>query len=377
MKKDELFKEIYNDFWGESTKKEIEEGAAKKDLINVDEITKTAADKVSASLDEVMQTIANLTNEVKAEEAKEQIIQEEKKTEEAAKAAEETAKAEEAKATAEVQEQEEPEEDPMEKLQSLVGLEDLKHDVKELISLLKVQKMREESGLKIVPVSKHLVFTGNPGTGKTTVARILASLYKQIGAIPKGQLVEVDRSSLVAGFVGQTATKTQEKIQEAMGGILFIDEAYTLAKETGNDFGQEAIDTILKAMEDHRDELVVIVAGYPDLMEKFINSNPGLKSRFNKYLYFPDYSAEELKKIFESNCKKYDYELSEEAQKIVTESIEKMEAEKDENFANARSIRNFFENIITNQATRLAEMEEVKPEDMKVILPEDIDLEAI
>lgn len=362
MKKDELFKEIYKDFWGEQTRKEINAGVKEKE-------------KETLSLEDMMKAISALNKEVRAEDdkEKEEIREQEEQKEQ---------KEMEAQTAGEVEEPveetpQEPEEDPMEKLQSLVGLEDLKHDVKELINLLKVQKMREENGLKIVPVSKHLVFTGNPGTGKTTVARILASLYKQIGAIPKGQLVEVDRSGLVAGFVGQTATKTQEKITEAMGGILFVDEAYTLAKEGGNDFGQEAIDTILKAMEDHRDELVVIVAGYPDLMEKFINSNPGLKSRFNKYLHFPDYSAEELQKIFESNCTKYDYELSEEAQTIVKETIEKMEKEKDENFANARSVRNFFENIITNQASRLAEMENPQPEDMRIILPEDIDTTAI
>lgn len=357
MNKDDLFKEIYKDFFGEATKKEIEKGA--KEI---------AKDISVPSLDDVMKSITNLKEEVNAENQKDQEVHEEKMKEKEAAQAEENQQEEAPQ---------EPEEDPMEKLQSLVGLDNIKADVKELINLLKVQKMREDAGLKVVPVSKHLVFTGNPGTGKTTVARILASLYKQIGAIPKGQLVEVDRSGLVAGFVGQTATKTQEKIQEAMGGILFIDEAYTLAKEGGNDFGQESIDTILKAMEDHRDELVVIVAGYTEPMEKFINSNPGLKSRFNKYLQFPDYTAEELQKIFDSNCKKYDYELSEEAAETVKNSIIQMEEMKDDNFANARSVRNFFENIITNQASRLAEMENPQPEDMKMILPEDIDLSAI
>ena len=267
----------------------------------------------------------------------------------------------------------EPETDPMEDLNALVGLTDLKKDVEELISLVKMQKMRKDQGLKSIPVSLHLVFSGNPGTGKTTVARILARLYRQIGVLSKGQLVEVDRSGLVAGFVGQTATKTQEKIKEAMGGILFIDEAYTLAKEAGNDFGQEAIDTILKAMEDHRDEFVVIVAGYPDLMERFINSNPGLKSRFNKYLYFKDYTKEELFAIFEGFLKKYEYTLAEDAKDSVLALIETMEAEKDENFANAREVRNMFEKIVTRQAmriSRLADAEE-KPE-LTVITKSDI-----
>ncbi len=260
---------------------------------------------------------------------------------------------------------------PMEELEELIGLESIKKDVKELIDLVKAQRLRTEQGMKTVPVSLHLVFSGNPGTGKTTVARILARLYKEIGALSKGQLVEVDRSGLVAGFVGQTALRTQEKIQEAMGGVLFIDEAYTLAKE-GNDFGQEAIDTILKAMEDHRDDLVVIVAGYTDLMEKFINSNPGLKSRFNKYFEFPDYTADELFSIFELQCAKYDYCLDPEARSMVREKIDHMEAEKGENFANARDVRNLFEQIITRQATRIAREEAPDADQLRIILSADI-----
>ena len=267
---------------------------------------------------------------------------------------------------------EEPEVSPLEELNSLVGMKQLKEDVQELISLVRMQKTREEKGLKTVPVTLHLVFTGNPGTGKTTVARILGKLYKEIGALSKGQLVECDRSGLVAGYIGHTAIQTQKKIDEAMGGILFIDEAYTLAKE-GNDFGQEAIDTLLKAMEDHRKDFVVIVAGYPDLMQKFINSNPGLKSRFNKYMNFPDYSAEELIQIFESNCKKYDYKMDEEAKAAVYGRIETMVAEKDENFANAREVRNLFETIITNQASRVDKMSEPTDEDIVMITKADVD----
>ena len=259
----------------------------------------------------------------------------------------------------------------MEQLDELIGLTTIKEDVKELVNLMKMQKLREDQGLKSAPVSLHLVFSGNPGTGKTTVARILAKIYKEIGILSGGQLIEVDRSGLVAGYIGQTAIKTQEKCQEALGGILFIDEAYTLAKE-GGDFGQEAIDTILKAMEDNRKNLVVIVAGYTELMKNFINSNPGLKSRFNKYMEFPDYTVEELMGIFELNCKKYDYVLSDEARKVVLETITSMVENKGENFANAREVRNLFETIITNQASRVALIEHPTSEQIKLIDPEDL-----
>lgn len=244
---------------------------------------------------------------------------------------------------------------PYEKLNNLIGLEEIKRDVNSLINLMKMQIRRKNQGFKQIPVSLHLVFSGNPGTGKTTIARILAKIYKDIGVLSKGQLIEVDRSGLVAGYVGQTALKTQEKINEALGGILFVDEAYTLAKNNNDDYGQEAIDTILKAMEDYRNDFIVIVAGYTELMKKFINSNPGLRSRFNKYINFPDYSAEELVQIFKSMCEEYQYELTEDAEKIMTEKLYYMEANKDENFANARDVRNMFEEVITNQATRLAE----------------------
>lgn len=242
---------------------------------------------------------------------------------------------------------------PYDRLNGLVGLDAIKSDVNNLVNLMKMQIRRQQQGLKPVPVSLHLVFSGNPGTGKTTIARILADIYKEIGILSKGHLVEVDRSGLVAGYVGQTAIKTQEKIDEALGGILFIDEAYTLAKD-GNDYGQEAIDTILKAMEDHRSDFIVIVAGYSDLMHRFINSNPGLKSRFNKYINFPDYTADELIEIFMTMCNEYAYELSEDAKKVMEKKIRNLETNKGENFANARDVRNIFERVITNQASRLA-----------------------
>lgn len=262
-------------------------------------------------------------------------------------------------------------EDPFKELEQLIGLSTIKKDVEELISFVKVQKMRNEKGIKSVPVSLHLVFTGNPGTGKTTVARILGKLYKDIGILTKGQLVEVDRSGLVAGYVGQTAIKTQEKINEALGGILFIDEAYTLAKD-GNDFGQEAIDTILKAMEDYRDQIIVIVAGYAEPMSRFINSNPGLKSRFNKYINFDDYNEDELYQIFNTLCKEYTYKIEDNAEKHVREYLEYIIKNKNEDFANARDIRNMFESIITNQAARIFKINNLDDKDMMMITLEDV-----
>ena len=257
----------------------------------------------------------------------------------------------------EEQKPQEPEKDPMEELESLVGLTTIKDDVKELMAFVKIQKMRKDAGLRSVPVSLHLVFTGNPGTGKTTVARIIGRLYKQIGVLSKGQLVEVDRSGLVAGYVGQTALKTQEQIRKAMGGVLFIDEAYALAQKD-DAFGQEAIDTILKA--------------YTKPMEKFINSNPGLKSRFNKYFEFPDYTIDELEEIFYLNCKKYDYVVEEDAKKQIRARIIGRKMMRQDNFANAREVRNMFEDIITNQARRVATMENPTHDDMMKITIEDL-----
>lgn len=267
--------------------------------------------------------------------------------------------------------QAEHQEDPMEMLDSLIGLDQIKHDIRELMAFVRMQKVRKDAGLKNVPVSLHLVFTGNPGTGKTTVARIISKLYRQIGVLSKGQLIETDRSGLVAGFVGQTAIKTQELVTSAIGGVLFIDEAYALSQKD-DAFGQEAIDTLLKAMEDHRDDLVVIVAGYTKPMEKFINSNPGLKSRFNKYIEFPDYSIDELMAIFDLNLKKYDYVIDTDCRAQVRGRLLTEKSLTQENFANARTVRNLFEEIITNQASRIAKLEKPTADDLKRLICDDL-----
>ena len=259
-------------------------------------------------------------------------------------------------------------------LNALVGLSAVKEDVNLLIHTITINEERKKMNLSVPDFSKHLVFYGNPGTGKTTVARIIANLYKELGVISKGQFVETDRSGLVAGYVGQTAIKTKELIDSAMGGVLFIDEAYTLAPEGsgGNDFGQEAIDTLLKAMEDNRDDFIVIVAGYPDLMNRFINSNPGLNSRFNKYLYFNDYNAEELEKIFMLMCEKYQYVPDEELKEKLPEFFQLMVLTKPDNFANAREVRNIFEKAVQRQSSRLYNDKEHTQEDLTVLKAEDV-----
>ena len=262
-------------------------------------------------------------------------------------------------------------EDLKAELDSYIGLEAVKKEVRNLINLVAVHQMREKNGLPVTELSLHMVFSGNPGTGKTTIARLMARIYHSLGILSKGQLVEVDRSGLVAGYVGQTALKTGKAIEKAMGGVLFIDEAYALNNGSGNDFGREAIDTILKAMEDHRDDLVVIVAGYDGLMQDFIRSNPGLESRFNRFLHFDDYTLEEMMAIFAMRCEKGCYTLEEEAERQVRTFIQE-ENDGGITFGNARGVRNLFERILVQQANRLAAMEDVTREDLMRITAADV-----
>ncbi len=256
-------------------------------------------------------------------------------------------------------------------LDGYIGLESVKKEVQGLINMATVYKMRRDNGLPTADVSLHMVFSGNPGTGKTMIARLMARVYHALGLLSKGHLTEVDRSGLVAGYIGQTAIKTAKVLEEAMGGVLFIDEAYTLTAKTENDFGFEAVDTVLKAMEDNRDDLVVIVAGYIDLMEDFIDSNPGLRSRFNKYVNFIDYTAEEMTAIFALQCEKSCYEPTDEAKAELADYFGAV-AEAAGEFGNARGVRNTFEKILSTQANRLAAMDAVTREDLMQITAEDV-----
>lgn len=257
-------------------------------------------------------------------------------------------------------------------LNALIGLNDVKTEINSLINFIKVQKARETSGLKSSPMSYHIVFTGNPGTGKTTVARIIAKIYKHLGILSEGQLVETDRSGLVAEYVGQTAIKVNKTVDTALNGVLFIDEAYSLVGENKDDFGKEAVATLIKRMEDSRDKLVVILAGYTQEMTDFINTNPGFKSRFNRYINFPDYTPNELFEIFQSKCNNLHYTLTQEAQTQLKHIFEKAYSSRDNTFGNGRFVRNIFEKTLEKQANRIIKEPNLTKEILATITEQDI-----
>jgi stage V sporulation protein K len=255
----------------------------------------------------------------------------------------------------------------LEELNQLIGLMEVKKEVSSLINFIKIQSIREQRGFRIPEMSNHLVFTGNPGTGKTTIARLISKIYFELGFLSKGHLIETDRAGLVGRYLGETAIKTTEVVHNARGGILFIDEAYSLTQDNSDSYGSEAIDTLIKLMEDYRKDLIIIVAGYPDLMKDFLSSNPGMRSRFNKYLHFEDYTATELIKILDQLCTKYSYMLEEELYSEIVSYINRHLDTKDNNFGNARWIRNLFEKMIAYQANRISNIENYSDLDLQLI----------
>ena len=270
-----------------------------------------------------------------------------------------------------------PEDDSLEKvmeeLNQLIGLENIKKDIRELINLLEIQKKRADQGLKNIDITLHTVFLGPPGTGKTSVARLLSRIFKHLGFLSKGQLCETDREGMIAGYVGQTATKVDQLVAESIGGVLFIDEAYALTQNAfGNDYGAEAVNTLLKRMEDEREDLAVIVAGYTEPMKMFIESNPGLRSRFNRFFHFRHFTTSELLFIFEDFCKKSDFSISEDAKEKLVDTFELLYAKKDESFGNARVVRNIFEKCVQNQANRIIKLIEINPQVLSEFTEEDI-----
>ncbi|WP_183079354.1 MULTISPECIES: AAA family ATPase [unclassified Rhizobium] len=262
----------------------------------------------------------------------------------------------------------------LQELHGLVGLQNVKMEIENLINLAKIISLRRNKMLPIPNVTFHLVFTGNPGTGKTTVARLISRIYQHLGLVSKGHLVEVDRSGLVAGFVGQTAVKVRGVVDNATGGILFVDEAYALTSRSENDYGSEAIETLLKLMEDRRDDLVVIVAGYTDKMTEFLDANPGLRSRFPRIIEFPNYTAEEMVEIFMRMTRKDRYEIGPDAQALILDTFQTRCNSKPSTFANAREVRNLFERIIMMQANRIASASQLTETELVTLIRRDIEL---
>lgn len=262
----------------------------------------------------------------------------------------------------------------LEELNCLIGLGKVKNEINTLVNYINIQKTRGEVGLKISFTSYHMVFTGNPGTGKTTVARIVARIFQFLGFLNSGHLIETDSSGLIAEYVGQTAVKVNKIVDSALNGVLFIDEAYSIFSDGNNEFGKEAIATLIKRMEDDRDKLVVILAGYTKEMNEFIEANPGLKSRFNRYIEFDDYTPNELLSIYKSQCHTLDYKLTSGGQIKLLELFRKSYLERDYTFGNGRFVRNIFEQSVENQANRLSKSANLDHDTLMIITEEDIPL---